>query len=175
MMLVAMAAVATTIYQDGTEFRLTAVVIGFLVFGLALVFEAIADLQLNAFVAKRSDQTEILTSGLWHYSRHPNYFGEVTAWWGLWIIATAPAIANPTNGNLAICFLALISPVTITVLILMVSGIPMIEAKYVGNQNFDAYKRKTSAFFPWFPRRLNPRNAPALLAYRPDQPSSNSS
>ena len=119
-------------------------------------FEAVADSQLNAFVKTKTGKSEILTSGLWRYSRHPNYFGEVTTWWGLWIVAIAPALADPTSANLAIALIGLISPVTIIIFILKVSGIPMLEAKYVDNEDFEAYKQRTSAFFPWFPEPAKP-------------------
>ena len=151
MILVSMSAIAATMYRDGDQFNSAVLILGGLVFVYGLVFEAVADIQLNKFVKARSNKSEILSTGLWRYSRHPNYFGEVTAWWGLWIIAISGAIAEPTSANLIIAVLALISPITITVLILKVSGIPMLEAKYVGNQKFDAYKQQTSAFFPWFP------------------------
>jgi steroid 5-alpha reductase family enzyme len=169
MTLVAMAAVAATMYPDGANYQLAVVFIGCPVFAFGFAFEAFADAQLNAFVKTKTGKSEILTTGLWRYSRHPNYFGEVTAWWGLWIITIAPALADPTTANLAIALLALISPVTITILILKVSGIPMLEAKYAGNKSFDAYKQRTSAFFPWFPGRESPRVAPAPMTPQPDQ------
>jgi steroid 5-alpha reductase family enzyme len=169
MILVSMAAVAAMMYGHGAEYQPAVAFIGGLVFMLGLVFETVADMQLNAFAKGKTGKSEILTTGLWRYSRHPNYFGEVTAWWGLWIIAIAPAIADPTTENLAVALLAAISPVTITILILKVSGIPMLEAKYVGNTNFDAYKRQTSAFFPWFPELAVPRAAPACVKPQPDR------
>lgn len=166
MILVAMVAVAATMYRDGTNYQHTMVFVGCLVFGFGFAFEALADAQLNAFVKTKTGKAEILTSGLWRYSRHPNYFGEVTTWWGLWIVAIAPALADPTSANLAIALIALISPVTITILILKVSGIPMLEAKYVGNEEFEAYKQRTSAFFPWFPE---PAKTPARATPQPDK------
>jgi steroid 5-alpha reductase family enzyme len=174
MMMVAMVAVAVTMYDDGSTYQSTVVLIGCLVFGLGFTFEAVADAQLNAFVKAKTDKADILTAGLWRYSRHPNYFGEVTTWWGLWIIAIAPALADPTSASLITAVLALISPVTITILILKVSGIPMLEAKYVNNTRFDAYKQQTSAFFPWFPGRGGTRVAPAAMTPQPDQTPSKS-
>ncbi|NJM55850.1 MAG: DUF1295 domain-containing protein [Verrucomicrobiae bacterium] len=152
MVVVAMSAIATTMYAAGATYSVLAVMTGGLIFLVGLAFETIADVQLNAFVKAKASKGDILTTGLWRYSRHPNYFGEVTAWWGLWVIALAPAVAEPTSMNLLIAMLALLSPVAITVLILYVSGIPMLEAKYDGNETFQAYKRRTSAFFPWFPK-----------------------
>jgi steroid 5-alpha reductase family enzyme len=82
-----------------------------------------------------------LTSGVWKYTRHPNYFGEVTIWWGIFMIA----LSAPYG------LTALISPMVITFLLLKVSGVPMLEKKYHGNPEFMEYARKTSRFIPRFP------------------------
>jgi steroid 5-alpha reductase family enzyme len=174
MMLVAMVAIAVATYRDGARYQPAVVFTGCLVFAFGFAFEAVADAQLNAFVKAKTKKADILTAGLWRYSRHPNYFGEVTTWWGLWIIAIAPAFADPTSASLVTAALALVSPVTITILILKVSGIPMLEAKYVGNKKFDAYKQQTSAFFPWFPGRGASRVAPAALPPPTEQSPSKS-
>jgi steroid 5-alpha reductase family enzyme len=175
MILVSILAIAAAMYRDGATYQTAVVFIGCLVFAFGFAFEAVADVQLNAFVKAKTEKAEILTTGLWRYSRHPNYFGEVTTWWGLWIIAIAPALADRTTENLAIALLALISPITITTLILKISGIPMLEAKYAGNKKFDAYKRRTSAFFPWFPGKQSVCPAPSVEATpQPDQPARSS-
>ena len=83
-----------------------------------------------------------MRSGVWRLTRHPNYFGEATLWWGCFLIA-----ASVPNG-----LFALISPVVIDWLLLCVSGIPMLEKKYVNRPEYQDYKRATSAFFPWFPK-----------------------
>lgn len=86
---------------------------------------------------------KILDTGLWKYSRHPNYFGEVTQWWGMWILSlTAPY-----------GFFGIIGPLTITGLILFVSGIPLLEKKKAGNPDFEQYKQKTSMFIPLPPKK----------------------
>lgn len=117
--------------------------LGLFVWAIGFFFEAVADWQLDRFIAQKPAPGSVLTTGLWKYSRHPNYFGEVTMWWGIWLIV-AP---------LPLSYLALISPITITFLILKVSGIPLLEAKYDGNAEYAAYKAKTSAFFPLPPKR----------------------
>jgi steroid 5-alpha reductase family enzyme len=83
--------------------------------------------------------------GLWAYTRHPNYFGEVLLWWGIWLIALSVA-----NGVLAV-----VGPLTITFLILYVSGIPMLEEKMAEHPDFAVYKRRTSRFLPWPPRGMS--------------------
>jgi steroid 5-alpha reductase family enzyme len=105
-------------------------------------FEAIGDWQLLQFIRNPANKGKLMTSGLWRYTRHPNYFGEVTLWWGIWLMTLA------LPGGL----LTIIGPLTITILILKVSGIPMLEKPYEDRADFQEYKRSTSAFFPLPPR-----------------------
>jgi len=105
-------------------------------------FEAVGDLQLARFKVDPGNRGRVITSGLWKYTRHPNYFGEVTLWWGVWLIACS------VPGGWRTAF----GPGTITVLILFVSGIPLLEKKYEGNLEFKEYQRRTSAFFPLPPK-----------------------
>jgi len=102
----------------------------------------VGDWQLSQFIKDPSNKGKIIQSGLWKYSRHPNYFGEVVQWWGIFLMA----LSLP-NGIITI-----IGPLTITILILFVSGIPMLEKKYENNPEFAEYKKRTSAFFPRFPK-----------------------
>ncbi len=109
-------------------------------------FEAVGDLQLSQFVSNPKNKGKIMTSGLWKYTRHPNYFGEVTQWWGLWLILCASTL--PTSYKL----IGLIGPMTITTLILFVSGVPLLEKKYAKNADYKKYAAKTSKFIPRDPR-----------------------
>ena len=86
---------------------------------------------------------KLLTTGLWQYTRHPNYFGEATQWWGVFLMA----VSGGTR------FWLIISPVVITLFLLYVSGVPMLEKKYAGRPDWEAYKRKTSKFFPLIPKK----------------------
>jgi steroid 5-alpha reductase family enzyme len=117
-------------------------IIGLFMWLIGFAFEAIGDYQLSVFIKNKKNKTDIMQTGLWRYTRHPNYFGEVLLWWGIFVI-TLPL----QNG-----FLGIISPLTITFLLLYVSGIPMLEAKYKDNALFQEYKRRTSAFFPLLPK-----------------------
>jgi steroid 5-alpha reductase family enzyme len=117
--------------------------IGLAVWGLGFVFEAVGDYQLAQFKKNPANRGRIIQQGLWRYSRHPNYFGEVTLWWGIYLLALA------TPGG----WMTIIGPLTITFLILKVSGIPLLEKKYVNNAAFQEYARKTSVFFPLPPRK----------------------
>jgi steroid 5-alpha reductase family enzyme len=109
---------------------------------IGFLWQAISDYQLAQF-KKTKQPGEIMTKGLWKYSRHPNYFGEIVMWWAFWLMA-----GFPDNGLWAI-----ISPITITYLLAKVSGVPMLEEKYKGNPAFEAYKNRTSALFPWWPKK----------------------
>lgn len=116
---------------------------GLLIWSFGFLFETIADKQLAAFTKNKDNKGKLIQSGLWQYSRHPNYFGEVTQWWGIFFISlNAP---HP--------WISLISPLTITFLILKVSGIPMLEEKMKLKPGFQAYAKKTNVFFPWFTKK----------------------
>jgi len=112
--------------------------IGLLVWVLGFFFESVGDAQLAKFISNPENKGKLMTKGLWRYSRHPNYFGEVTQWWGLWLMAI-----NVSNG-----WFGIIGPLTITILILKVSGIPLLEKKMIENPEFAEYKKRTSIFFP---------------------------
>jgi len=116
--------------------------LGALVWLFGFAFEAIGDYQLLRFKQSTNKRGRFIQSGLWRTTRHPNYFGEATLWWGIFLIAL----------NAPFGVIAIISPLLIDFLLLKVSGIPMLEAKYEGNPEFEAYKSRTNAFFPWFPR-----------------------
>ena len=116
---------------------------GLIIWLIGFFFESIGDLQLSIFLEHPENRGKIMTHGLWSWTRHPNYFGEVAQWWGIFFIA----LSSP-----AYWYASLIGPLTITFLILKVSGIPLLEKRYEGNAEFDEYKKKTSAFFPLPPR-----------------------
>lgn len=118
-------------------------IVGLVVWGIGFYFESIADKELKEFVGNPLNKGKIMDRGLWRYSRHPNYFGEVTQWWGIFTIALS------INGSL---FTA-IGPLTITILILFVSGVPLLEKKSVDKAGWEEYKKKTSMFVPLPPRK----------------------
>lgn len=120
-------------------FDLAGVVIWLFGFG----FESIGDWQLLRFKNNPANHGRIIQCGLWRLTRHPNYFGEAILWWGLFLIA----FQVPYGA------VAIVSPLLIDFLLLKVSGIPMLEAKYENNAEFAAYKARTNAFFPWPPKR----------------------
>ena len=113
-----------------------------------LLIEAVADAQKSAFRSKDENRGRFIASGLWRYSRHPNYFGEILVWWGLFLYAV-PFLEGAA-------FAVVVGPVFITVLLLFVSGIPLLERsaddKYGDDPAYRDYKRRTSILVPLPPR-----------------------
>ncbi|MBI9113202.1 DUF1295 domain-containing protein [Maridesulfovibrio ferrireducens] len=119
--------------------------LGLTIWLIGFYFQAVGDSQKSTFKNNPANKGKIMQSGLWKYTRHPNYFGESTMWWGIFIITL-----NIEHGLYAI-----FSPMIITFLLLFVSGIPLLEKKYDGNPEFQDYKESTIAFIPWFPKQNN--------------------
>jgi steroid 5-alpha reductase family enzyme len=118
-------------------------VFGALVFAAGFAFEVIGDRQLAGHVREPGNKGKLMTRGLWSTTRHPNYFGEALLWWGIGLIALSSA-----GGGLA-----LLGPLAITLLLVFVSGVPLLEKKYAGRPDWEAYKARTPVFVPWFPKR----------------------
>ena len=89
------------------------------------------------------DERGEVETGLWRYTRHLNYFGELVQWWGIWLLAV-----DVSGGRFGIA-----GPLTITALILKVSGIPMLEKKMAKNPDFAEYRRRTNVLVPWIPKK----------------------
>jgi steroid 5-alpha reductase family enzyme len=104
------------------------------------LFETIGDYQLDTFLKDPANRGTIIDRGLWQYTRHPNYFGEATMWWGIFVIAL-----NQSWG-----WIGAIGPLVITGMLLFVSGIPMTEKMMEKTPGWEEYKRRTSVFVPWF-------------------------
>jgi steroid 5-alpha reductase family enzyme len=117
-------------------------IIGVVVWLIGFYFESVGDAQLAKFIKDPANKGKLMQSGLWSYTRHPNYFGEVVQWWGIWLIAL----------SLPMGWIGIVGPLTISILILKVSGIPMLERKMEENPAFADYKRRVSKFFPLPPR-----------------------
>ena len=121
---------------------LPVLLIGLLVFAIGFLFETIGDRQLAAFKQSPESKGKLMTHGLWKYTRHPNYFGESAIWWGVFIVALS-------GGGTVF---SVLSPITITLLLLYVSGVPMLEHTMMKREGYAAYAARTSKFFPWFPK-----------------------
>lgn len=110
---------------------------------VGFVFESVGDEQLRRFKADKANKGKLMTSGLWSWTRHPNYFGEITLWWGIWLMVV----------DLPYGYLTVISPIGVTLLILKVSGVSMLEDLMRTRPGFAEYAAKTPRFFPRPPRR----------------------
>ncbi len=118
--------------------------LGMTLFVLGFLMEALADAQLAAFKRNAANEGKVLDTGLWAWSRHPNYFGNTVLWWGLFLIA----VADTQN------WWTIISPILMTWLILRVSGVSLLERGLrKRREGYDAYAARTSAFIPHPPRR----------------------
>lgn len=115
--------------------------IGVILWIIGFLFEAIGDLQLMFFKATDSNRGKVLTTGLWKYTRHPNYFGEAVVWWGYYFIALAAGF-----------WWTAFSPILMTYLLLKVSGVAMLERTMKTKPGYEDYMQKTSSFVPWFPK-----------------------
>ena len=117
--------------------------LGVLCFAVGLAFEVVGDHQLERFRAEPSNRGKVLDRGLWRYTRHPNYFGDATMWWGIYAMAAA------TPGG----WLTVLSPALMTLLLMRVSGVTLLETSLKASKpGYPAYIARTPAFFPWFPR-----------------------
>ncbi len=123
---------------------------GFALWLTGFFFEAVGDAQLGKFMKDPANKGHVMSQGLWKFTRHPNYFGEATMWWGLALVAIDTLLFTvPLHYALA----PFLGPVLITFLLLKVSGVPMLEARFAGNPEWEAYKAKTSVFFPLPPKK----------------------
>ncbi len=136
----ALVAITTTQRKELDGFA----VIGLLVWMFGFAFEVIADAQKSRFNADPANQGKFIQTGLWSRSRHPNYFGEIVLWIGIAIIAL-PVLQGWQ-------WVALISPVFVTLLLTRVSGIPLLEAKadkkWGGQPDYEEYKKRTPVLIP---------------------------
>jgi len=110
---------------------------------LGLGYEAIADWQLFRFKQRNNNGNGVYDGGLWRFSRHPNYFGEMLVWWGLFGLA-----ALTPNG-----WVAIVSPVLLTFFLLKVSGVSLLESDLKNAKpGYREYMKKTNAFIPGAPK-----------------------
>ncbi len=116
--------------------------LGAILWGIGFFFEAVGDWQLARFRAVPGNKGKLLNTGLWRYTRHPNYFGDATQWWGFYLIAAA------AGG-----YWTIFSPIIMTLLLRRVSGVTMLEKSLKESKpGYKEYVETTNAFIPWFPR-----------------------
>jgi steroid 5-alpha reductase family enzyme len=116
---------------------------GILFWLTGVLFETFGDLQLARFRSDPSNKGKVLDTGLWKYTRHPNYFGDSAVWWGYGLLCLAAGSYLPALGS-----------VLMTALIIKVSGVALLEKSLKSKKpEYQEYIRRTSAFIPWFPKR----------------------
>lgn len=119
--------------------------VGVAVFAVGLFFEVVGDAQLARFKSDETNAGKVMNSGLWRYTRHPNYFGDACVWWGLSLVAAE-------TGSAA---WGLIGAVVMTVLLRRVSGVTLLEKSLKKRrEGYDEYIRRTSPFLPLPPKRV---------------------
>lgn len=107
-------------------------------------FESIGDFQLARFKANPENRGQVMESGLWRYTRHPNYFGDFLVWWGLYFVSFGKGTA----------WWSAIGPIVMSILLFYVSGVSLLEKSLKKHKpGYDAYIRRTSSFFPLPPKR----------------------
>lgn len=117
--------------------------IGVAIWLIGFTFEAGGDIQLAKFKANQANKGKVLDTGFWHYTRHPNYFGDAAVWFGYALICLSAGSYFPILGSLLM-----------TALIIKVSGVALLEKTLnTSKPGYQEYVRKTSAFIPWFPKK----------------------
>ncbi|KAI8791044.1 hypothetical protein BgiMline_018591 [Biomphalaria glabrata] len=115
-------------------------IVGFILFGFGLVIETVADIQKFNFRNNSANKGKWCDTGLWHFSRHPNYFGEILIWIGIFLISTSILESGQWT--------AVLSPLFTMTILLFLSGIPLLEKnadkRYRSNESYLSYKKKTS-------------------------------
>lgn len=113
---------------------------------IGFYFEAVGDWQLARFKAEPANKGKVLSSGVWRYTRHPNYFGDAAQWWGFYILTAAAG-----------SWWTIFSPLMMTTLLMRVSGVTLLEKTLREEKPaYKEYMETTSEFLPWFPRKNGP-------------------
>lgn len=118
--------------------------IGAILWLIGFMFEAVGDWQLARFKSDPANSGKVMDRGLWAFSRHPNYFGEMLIWWGIFVIT----LAVPGS------WWTVVSPLVITLVLIKITGVALTEKTILEKRpEYRAYIERTSAFIPWFPKK----------------------
>ena len=119
-------------------------IVGAIIWAVGFAFESIGDMQLARFKTKPDNAGKVMRTGLWKYTRHPNYFGDSLVWWGMAIIAAESIKGRP----------GIIGAIVMTYLLMKFSGVPFLEKTITKRRpEYAEYQAATSAFFPRKPKR----------------------
>ncbi len=121
--------------------------LGVALWGVGFFFEVVGDAQLARFRADPASADRVMDRGLWRYTRHPNYFGDLCVWWGVFLVA-----AETTDSRYGV-----VGPIVMSILLMQVSGVPLLERSIRRRRpGYEEYAARTSRFFPRPPRALAP-------------------
>jgi steroid 5-alpha reductase family enzyme len=118
--------------------------VGVAVWALGLVFESVGDAQLAAY-KKDPDRKPVMDRGLWGWTRHPNYFGDASVWWGIWVVGGLAGGLLPA--------LTIVSPIAMTYFLVFATGARLLESSMMKRTGYPEYAERTSMFFPLPPKR----------------------
>ncbi len=118
-------------------------VLGLTFWCIGFVFESLGDAQLKKFKSNPDNKGKLMTTGLWSLTRHPNYFGDAAMWFGIFFIAVTDYTGIWT----------IVGPALMAFFLRNVSGAKLLEKKYKGREDYEAYKKVTNMFFPWLPKK----------------------
>ena len=135
----------TEIFQNLDARGHIGIAVGGGLFVVGYLLEIIADGQLWTFRRRLENRGRVLKTGLWRFSRHPNYLGEILIWWGVFIVVV-------TNAQ-PIGWVTILSPLLVTFRLLFVSGIPAVERRLQDNKEYRAYREATSVLIPLPPKK----------------------
>ena len=118
--------------------------IGLIIFAIGMFFEAVGDWQLAQFKRNPNNSGQVMQTGLWKYTRHPNYFGDTCVWWGIGVVALGASFG----------WVGLFGSLLMNFFLVRVSGVPMLERSMSKRRpGYDEYKRRTSSFVPRLPKK----------------------
>lgn len=116
--------------------------LGVIVWAIGFFFEAIGDYQLSRFKTDPKNKGKLLKTGLWRFTRHPNYFGDAAQWWGFYLLALSAG-----------AWWTIVSPILMTYLLVRVSGVALLERSLKRKkEGYQEYADNTNVFLPWFPK-----------------------
>lgn len=132
------------VFPFGPEARVVWIeTIGMAIWAIGFAFECIGDWQLARFKANPENKGQVLDTGLWRYTRHPNYFGDALLWWGMYVYVVRVPFGAWT----------VLSPIVMTFFLMRVSGVTLLERSLKKRKpKYAEYVERTNAFFPWWPK-----------------------
>lgn len=136
------------LYYPENSVQIIPIIIGGLVWILGFYFEAMGDRQLRKFIKNPENKGKIIETGLWKYTRHPNFFGEMTMSWGIFVITLTFVDSNP------LILITIIGSIMYTLLIRFVTGVPPLEKHMITKPGFNEYMERTRVIIPWFPKKI---------------------